>query len=166
MLPCRLIAAPSSLSPAASDSPLHFFLAHSTPWPRKHRASRSQRLSGRDRLLTEQSPEDWPTSFRVARFIPRLNTSRPIAPVRWPSSRCRRSSGRSMSSSLDQDEHQQQQRDLDQQGAVADMHHREAAEGGSCQEDAADDPEDARCIQCLPASVCVSPETPVKERRR
>ena len=27
-------------------------------------------ISGRDRLLTEQSPEDWPTSFRVARFYP------------------------------------------------------------------------------------------------
>jgi Asp-tRNA(Asn)/Glu-tRNA(Gln) amidotransferase A subunit family amidase len=27
-------------------------------------------MSGRDRLLTEQSPEDWPTSFRVARFYP------------------------------------------------------------------------------------------------
>jgi Asp-tRNA(Asn)/Glu-tRNA(Gln) amidotransferase A subunit family amidase len=26
--------------------------------------------SGRDKLLTEQSPEDWPNSFRVARFYP------------------------------------------------------------------------------------------------
>lgn len=27
-------------------------------------------LSGRDRLLTEQGPEDWPNDFRVARFYP------------------------------------------------------------------------------------------------
>jgi len=26
--------------------------------------------SGRDKLLTEQGPEDWPTTFRAARFIP------------------------------------------------------------------------------------------------
>jgi Asp-tRNA(Asn)/Glu-tRNA(Gln) amidotransferase A subunit family amidase len=26
--------------------------------------------SGRDRLLTEQGPDDWPTTFRAARFIP------------------------------------------------------------------------------------------------
>ena len=27
-------------------------------------------ISGRDKLLTEQSPQDWPNSFRVARFYP------------------------------------------------------------------------------------------------
>jgi Asp-tRNA(Asn)/Glu-tRNA(Gln) amidotransferase A subunit family amidase len=27
-------------------------------------------ISGRDKLLTEQGPEDWPNSFRVARFYP------------------------------------------------------------------------------------------------
>jgi Asp-tRNA(Asn)/Glu-tRNA(Gln) amidotransferase A subunit family amidase len=27
-------------------------------------------MSGRDRLLTEQGPEDWPNNFRVARFYP------------------------------------------------------------------------------------------------
>ncbi len=27
-------------------------------------------MSGRDRLLTEQSPDDWPNTFRVARFYP------------------------------------------------------------------------------------------------
>jgi Asp-tRNA(Asn)/Glu-tRNA(Gln) amidotransferase A subunit family amidase len=27
-------------------------------------------ISGRDRLLTEQGPEDWPNTFRVARFYP------------------------------------------------------------------------------------------------
>ena len=26
--------------------------------------------SGRDKLLTEQGPDDWPTTFRAARFIP------------------------------------------------------------------------------------------------
>src|SRR4029434_1452124 len=26
--------------------------------------------TGRDRLLTEQGPDDWPTTFRAARFIP------------------------------------------------------------------------------------------------
>ena len=27
-------------------------------------------MSGRDKLLTEQGPEDWPNAFRVARFYP------------------------------------------------------------------------------------------------
>jgi Asp-tRNA(Asn)/Glu-tRNA(Gln) amidotransferase A subunit family amidase len=27
-------------------------------------------MTGRDRLLTEQGPEDWPNDFRVARFYP------------------------------------------------------------------------------------------------
>jgi Asp-tRNA(Asn)/Glu-tRNA(Gln) amidotransferase A subunit family amidase len=27
-------------------------------------------ISGRDKLLTEQGPEDWPNDFRVARFYP------------------------------------------------------------------------------------------------
>jgi len=27
-------------------------------------------MTGRDRLLTEQGPEDWPNTFRVARFYP------------------------------------------------------------------------------------------------
>jgi Asp-tRNA(Asn)/Glu-tRNA(Gln) amidotransferase A subunit family amidase len=27
-------------------------------------------ISGRDKLLTEQGPEDWPNSFRIARFYP------------------------------------------------------------------------------------------------
>ena len=27
-------------------------------------------MSGRDRLLTEQGPEDWPNDFRIARFYP------------------------------------------------------------------------------------------------
>ena len=30
-------------------------------------------LSGRDRLLTEQGPEDWPNDFRVARFYPAVD---------------------------------------------------------------------------------------------
>ena len=30
-------------------------------------------LSGRDKLLTEQSPEDWPNQFRVARFYPAVD---------------------------------------------------------------------------------------------
>jgi Asp-tRNA(Asn)/Glu-tRNA(Gln) amidotransferase A subunit family amidase len=30
-------------------------------------------LSGRDELLTEQSPEDWPNQFRVARFYPAVD---------------------------------------------------------------------------------------------
>jgi Asp-tRNA(Asn)/Glu-tRNA(Gln) amidotransferase A subunit family amidase len=30
-------------------------------------------LSGRDMLLTEQSPEDWPNQFRVARFYPAVD---------------------------------------------------------------------------------------------
>ncbi|HEX4036522.1 MAG TPA: amidase [Acidobacteriaceae bacterium] len=41
-------------------------------------------LSGRDKLLTRQTPEDWPNVFRVARFIPaveyiQLNRARSIA---------------------------------------------------------------------------------------
>jgi len=27
-------------------------------------------MTGRDRLLTEQGPEDWPNNFRIARFYP------------------------------------------------------------------------------------------------
>jgi Asp-tRNA(Asn)/Glu-tRNA(Gln) amidotransferase A subunit family amidase len=27
-------------------------------------------MTGRDKLLTEQSPEDWPNTFRIARFLP------------------------------------------------------------------------------------------------
>jgi Asp-tRNA(Asn)/Glu-tRNA(Gln) amidotransferase A subunit family amidase len=30
-------------------------------------------LSGRDKLLTEQGPEDWPNQFRVARFYPAID---------------------------------------------------------------------------------------------
>jgi Asp-tRNA(Asn)/Glu-tRNA(Gln) amidotransferase A subunit family amidase len=30
-------------------------------------------LSGRDKLLTEQGPEDWPNSFRIARFYPAVD---------------------------------------------------------------------------------------------
>jgi len=30
-------------------------------------------LSGRDSLLTEQGPEDWPNSFRIARFYPAVD---------------------------------------------------------------------------------------------
>jgi Asp-tRNA(Asn)/Glu-tRNA(Gln) amidotransferase A subunit family amidase len=41
-------------------------------------------LSGRDKLLTRQTPDDWPNVFRVARFIPaveyiQLNRARSIA---------------------------------------------------------------------------------------
>ncbi|MGI8772463.1 MAG: amidase [Acidobacteriaceae bacterium] len=41
-------------------------------------------MSGRDRLLTEQGPEDWPNNFRVARFYPAVeyiqaNRARSIA---------------------------------------------------------------------------------------
>jgi Asp-tRNA(Asn)/Glu-tRNA(Gln) amidotransferase A subunit family amidase len=41
-------------------------------------------MSGRDRLLTEQGPEDWPNDFRVARFYPAVeyiqaNRARSIA---------------------------------------------------------------------------------------
>jgi len=41
-------------------------------------------LTGRDKLLTQQGPEDWPNTFRIARFIPaveyiQLNRARSIA---------------------------------------------------------------------------------------
>ncbi len=41
-------------------------------------------LTGRDKLLTRQGPEDWPNTFRIARFIPaveyiQLNRARSIA---------------------------------------------------------------------------------------
>ena len=45
-------------------------------------------LSGRDKLLTEQGPEDWPNVFRIARFYPAVEYSRPIAPAPSPFGRC------------------------------------------------------------------------------
>jgi hypothetical protein len=40
--------------------------------------------TGRDKLLTEQGPDDWPNSFRSARFFPPSNIFRPVVPAAWP----------------------------------------------------------------------------------
>ncbi len=45
-------------------------------------------ISGRDRLLTEQGPEDWPNLFRIARFYPAVeyiqaNRARTLAIAAW-----------------------------------------------------------------------------------
>ncbi len=43
-------------------------------------------MSGRDKLLTEQGPEDWPNDFRIARFYPggRIHPGQSRAHARRP----------------------------------------------------------------------------------
>jgi len=38
--------------------------------------------TGRDKLLTEQGPDDWPNTFRAARFFPAVEYIQPAGPRR------------------------------------------------------------------------------------